>query len=333
VSRYNATTGAFDRTIVSGTSGYSVDGMAWDASGNLYLRTSPDPMQQSAIRCYGAASQEAFTVSLVYPSAQPVTVTFSTADGTAKAGTDYVATSGTMTFAPGETTHTILVRTLDDHVSEPAEMFVVTLSNPVGATLARGQGVGTVTDNHPPTVAGTQVNDGSAQRSRVTSLQVTFSTVVTFAAAPAAAFTLTRTSDGAAVTFTAAAATVAGRTVVSLSGFTGAATEFGSLADGRYTLTALASQITANGQGLDGNEDGTPGDDYTFGSAQGLFRYFGDVTGDGVVNGADFALFRTAFGTTAGNPAYLWYLDFDGDGAVNGADFGPFRSRFGTALP
>jgi hypothetical protein len=57
------------------------------------------------------------------------------------------------------------------------------------------------------------------------------------------------------------------------------------------------------------------------------------VTGDGVVNGADFALFRTAFGTALGNPAYLDYLDFNGDGAINGTDFAQFRSRFGTALP
>jgi hypothetical protein len=156
---------------------------------------------------------------------------------------------------------------------------------------------------------------------------------VSFATTVGAAFSLTRNSDGAAVMFTATASVVGGVTVVTLNGFGGSATEFGSLADGRYTLTALASQISAGGQPLDGNGDGTPGDDYTFGSAEGLFRLFGDVTGDGVVNGADFAYFRGAFGTAAGNPAYLWYLDFDGDGAVNGADFAQFRARFGTALP
>jgi hypothetical protein len=186
----------------------------------------------------------------------------------------------------------------------------------------------------PPRVAGVQVNDGSAQRSRVTSLQVTFSTAVAFAGGSVgAAFTLARPSDGTAVSFTAAATVVNGVTVVTLDAFTGAATEFGSLADGRYTLTALAGQISFGGQQLDGNGDGIGGDDYTFGGAQGLFRYYGDVNGDGVVNGADFALFRTAFGTTAGNPAYLWYLDYNGDGAVNGLDFAQFRSRFGTALP
>jgi hypothetical protein len=160
---------------------------------------------------------------------------------------------------------------------------------------------------------------------------VTFSTQVTFATSAGAAFTLTRSSDNAAVTFTATASVVGGVTVVTLNGFGGAATEFSSLADGRYTLTALASQISAGGQQLDGG--GGAGTNYAFGSAQGLFRFYGDVTGDGVVNGADFAFFRPAFGTTLGNPAYLAYLDFDGDGAINGTDFGQFRSRFGTALP
>src|SRR5439155_1176146 len=49
----------------------------------------------------------------------------------------------------------------------------------------------------PPRVSATQINDGTAQRSRVTSLTVTFSTQVTFAGTPGAAFTLTRNSDGA----------------------------------------------------------------------------------------------------------------------------------------
>jgi subtilisin family serine protease len=184
-----------------------------------------------------------------------------------------------------------------------------------------------------PRVTGTQVNDDSAQRSRVTSLQMTFSTAVTFAGAVGSAFTLTRNSDGAAVTFTATQSTVGGATVVTLTGFGGSATEFGSLADGRYTLTALASQISAGGQQLDGNGDGTPGDNYVFGDAQGLFRYYGDVNGDQVVNGLDFGFFRTAFGTAAGDAVYLSYLDVNGDGAINGLDFGQFRSRFGTSLP
>jgi hypothetical protein len=183
-----------------------------------------------------------------------------------------------------------------------------------------------------PTVLGTQVNDGAAQRSLVTSLQVTFSTQVTFAGAVADAFTFTR-SGGGSVAFAASASVVGGVTVVTLGNFTGGETEFGSLADGRYTLTALANQITVGGMQLDGNGDGTAGDDYTFGDAQGLFRMFGDVNGDQIINGFDFGYFKNAFGTQTGDPNYLSYLDFDGDGVINGFDFGQFRNRFGTMLP
>jgi Dockerin type I domain len=154
---------------------------------------------------------------------------------------------------------------------------------------------------------------------------------VIFAGTPGNAFSLTRASDGVTVQFTA---TVSGAgTVVTLANFTGGATEFGSLADGRYTLTALAGQITAGGQQLDGNGDGTGGDNYTFTDAQGLFRLFGDVNGDRTVNGADFAAFRATFGSTSGDASYQPALDFNGDGAVNGLDFAAFRARFGTMLP
>jgi hypothetical protein len=146
VSRYNATTGTFNSTVVPGTSGYSSDGIAWDANGNLYVRTS-EYSGRDAIRRYGTASQEAFTVSLDYPNAYPITVSYSTADGSAKAGTNYKAVlSGTVVFAPGETTKTILIQTIDDLNVDPNLTFTVTLSNPTGATIARGQGTGTILD-------------------------------------------------------------------------------------------------------------------------------------------------------------------------------------------
>jgi len=95
----------------------------------------------------------------------------------------------------------------------------------------------------------------------------------------------------------ATAATVGGKTVVTLSGFSGTQTSAGSLIDGRYTLTALASQITtATGQQLDGNGDGTPGDDFVFadsGTTTGnqLYRLYGDANGDRTVNAADLATY------------------------------------------
>ena len=119
-------------------------------------------------------------------------------------------------------------------------------------------------------------------------------------------------------------------TVVSLSNFTGAQTQFGSLGDGRYTLTVLASQISGNGQPLDGNGDGTPGDNYTFGDAQGLYRFFGDINGDRHVDIADFGLFSQSIFNSAN---YIAAFDFNSDGHIDIADFGQFSIRFFTILP
>src|SRR5207249_2885602 len=96
----------------------------------------------------------------------------------------------------------------------------------------------------PPRVTNVQSNGGATQRSMVTLLTVTFSTMVTLPTNVASAFTLTRIGGGA-VNFTATPQTVGGLTLVILGGFSGAeASQGGSLNDGRYTLTALASQIT-----------------------------------------------------------------------------------------
>ena len=124
-----------------------------------------------------------------------------------------------------------------------------------------------------------------------------------------------------------------GVTVVTLNNFTGAETEFGSLNDGRYSLTALATQISANGQQLDGNGDGLGGDDYTFGGAQGLFRLFGDINGDRQVDVADLTPFASTFGLTSGQAGFLAALDLNGDGQIDIFDLTQFAKRFGTTLP
>jgi hypothetical protein len=167
-----------------------------------------------------------------------------------------------------------------------------------------------------------KVNDGSAQRSRVTSLTLTFSSSVLLPANAAAAFLLKRQSDNASVSLIGS---VTGNSVVLAFG-SGAAVDNTSLADGRYTLTALASQI--NGGNFDGNGDGILGDDYVLVGtpANGLFRLFGDVNGDGSVSASDLIAFREYFG------GYLFTFDFDGDGSVSASDFVQFRLRFGGSI-
>jgi probable HAF family extracellular repeat protein len=91
----------------------------------------------------------AFTVSLVTPVSWPVTVQYATADDTAMAGSDYVATSGMLTFAPGEISKTVNVPVIGDRYVEPNESYFVNLSAPTDAQLGNSYGVGTIVDDEP----------------------------------------------------------------------------------------------------------------------------------------------------------------------------------------
>ena len=85
-----------------------------------------------------------FAVTLGGPSGEAVTVDYATSDGTATAGSDYTATSGTLTFASGETGKTVSVPVLDDAHDDGGETLTFTLSNPSGATIADGEATGTI---------------------------------------------------------------------------------------------------------------------------------------------------------------------------------------------
>jgi hypothetical protein len=88
-----------------------------------------------------------FDATLSAPSAIPATVDYATADGSAQAGSDYVAKTGRLTFAPGETTKTFFVDLGSDTVHEDNETFLVGLSGATGATLAATQATGTIIDD------------------------------------------------------------------------------------------------------------------------------------------------------------------------------------------
>ena len=77
-----------------------------------------------------------FTVSLSQASTRPVTVRWGMANGTATAGRDYVATAGSLTFAPGQTRRTITALVIGDRTAEADETFRVGLASPVNATLS-----------------------------------------------------------------------------------------------------------------------------------------------------------------------------------------------------
>ena len=91
------------------------------------------------------SSNLTFTVTLSAASAQAVTVNYATFDGTATtADNDYTASSGTLTFAPGETSQTFTVAVVGDTKAEPNETFTVSLNSPHNATLGTASAIGTI---------------------------------------------------------------------------------------------------------------------------------------------------------------------------------------------
>jgi glucose/arabinose dehydrogenase len=188
----------------------------------------------------------------------------------------------------------------------------------------------TVNNPNPPLgVAGVQVDDGTAQRSVVRSLAVTFTGVVNIAAG---AFELARLgAGGGPVNLNVSTQVVGGSTVATLTFLNSLdPVHPASLADGNYRLTVRGALITdGTGRPIDADGDGHTGGD----RVDVFHRLYSDLNGDRTVNGADYNPFRVAFGAGPGNPNYRADLDANGDGFINGADFNEFRTRFGLTLP
>ena len=95
----------------------------------------------------------AFQVSLSRAPETAVSVDYATSDGTATAGADYTATTGTLTFAPGVTRETVSVPVLDDAHDEGQETMTLTLSNASGAIIGEGAATGTISNSDAMPVA------------------------------------------------------------------------------------------------------------------------------------------------------------------------------------
>ena len=169
-------TSIWDAQIISHTGNhYVIQGAAWDqdlpAQGNVtfgFVADGSSAVSPTNFRLNGAALgntttlptlsladssiaesatqsvSESFVVSLSAAATTPITVAYSTSDGTAVAGVNYQAASGTLTFAPGQTQKTINVSVLSKPTAAATTTFKLTLSNPSGATLSRTQATGTI---------------------------------------------------------------------------------------------------------------------------------------------------------------------------------------------
>ena len=101
-------------------------------------------------------TQATFVVALSGPSSQSVSFSFATSNGTATAGSDYVATSGAGSFAPGETEKPVVVLVNGDTVDETQETFFLDISNVQNATVNSNRGTGFINDDDGPTIS---IND------------------------------------------------------------------------------------------------------------------------------------------------------------------------------
>ncbi|MEA9561738.1 putative Ig domain-containing protein [Xanthomonas campestris pv. campestris] len=238
-----------------------------------------------------------FTVTLSAASGQTVSVNYASADGTATAGSDYVARSGTLTFAPGTTAQGVAITVNGDTALEPNETFSVGLSGASNASIARATGAGTILNDDvvvtvgPASLPAATAGSAYSQNLSASGGTAPYSFAVTAGALPAGLtlsaagvlsgtptatgsfnFTATATDSGGsptsgnrAYTLTVAGATVtlpatslpAGTAGQAYSGALNPAT--GGIAPYTYAVTAgaLPAGITLNGSS--GALTGTPG--------------------------------------------------------------------------
>lgn len=133
---------------------YRNDGDEYEDGTNPCSAETPR-LRINNVRVNERAGTATFTVTLDSPVGTVVTVNYATADVTARAGQDYTATSGRLTFnavvpPPDSMTRTITVPILRDNRDEPTETFVVNLTSASGAVIADRRGMGTITDTNDP---------------------------------------------------------------------------------------------------------------------------------------------------------------------------------------
>jgi hypothetical protein len=143
-------------------------------------------------------TQATFTVSLSAASSQTVSCSFATSDDTATAGSDYVATSGALSFAPGETQKPVVVLVNGDTVDETQETFFLDISNVQNATVNTSRGTGFIVDDDGPTIS---INDVSVIEGNAGTKTATFT--LTLSGASVEAIAVRAITSGGTATATA----------------------------------------------------------------------------------------------------------------------------------
>jgi hypothetical protein len=151
-------------TDAGGSGSYRVDYEPADVTLRVVARTIS--IGEVATREGNAGTTDfVFPVTLSSASTSEVAAHFETIDGSASAGTDYVATSGTVTIPANQTSSSVTVEVNGDLEIEPNETFSVELSAPVNVELSDGHGVGTIKNDDSPhqlTITDLSVQEGNA---------------------------------------------------------------------------------------------------------------------------------------------------------------------------
>ena len=125
---------------------------------------SPPVLAVSDASALESAGSIPAVVSLAPSSTNSVTVQYATADGTAKAGSDYTSVSGTLTFAPGQTSKTVAIPVTNNTANDGNRSFTFVISKPTNATISDASATMTIRDDDVPTPQPpTVVNTGPPQ--------------------------------------------------------------------------------------------------------------------------------------------------------------------------
>lgn len=293
-----------------------------------------------------ATTSDTFTIALESEPLAPVFVTIITSDGettTDLTSLEFFPTGGP---TPWDTPQTVTVTAVDDGDLEGdhtgAVTFTVSSMDLNYEGLAVGSVLVNIADNEvaPPVVESVVVNDGAASRSQITSVTVTFDSVVDHGPL-AGAFSITNvTSAEVLSTLQVSPSDVGGKTVVELTFNSGLSVDdragvdalANSLSDGNYRLDILASAVQTSGVAM--------ASDYEFGgdasdpiaAADSFFRLFGDTDGDRDVDAPDLSQFSLTFLKAVGDAGFDPDYDFDGDGDVDSRDYAELGKRFSKSI-
>src|SRR5215207_751940 len=127
---------------------------------DVAAQQSPSISVRDAVVVEGnsGTTQATFVVALSGATSQSVSLSFATSNGTAASASDYIATSGALTFAPGEVEKPVVVLVNGDTVDEAQETFFLDISNVQNATVSSNRGTGFISDDDGPTIS---INDVS----------------------------------------------------------------------------------------------------------------------------------------------------------------------------